>query len=404
MTSPTSQYSGPAAIESPKAATSAGSAASGGRLISLDAYRGFIMVVLVANGFGFVETAKRHPGTFWSTLAEQFQHAPWLGCTLWDLIMPAFLFMTGMAMAISYARREARGDSLREQIGHAATRALLLVVIGMLLQQQHNLLTNVLTQMGFGYLVVFFLLRRRFRLQILATAGILVGYWLLFVAYSPPGPSFDYAAAGITQNDVLPGIWAHWSKNVNLGAVIDRWLLNLFPQDVPFQYHPGGIVVITFIPSIANMAFGALSGQMLLRRTSNPAKLRWLVVAAAICLVLALALGATICPMVRRLWTPTYALYTGAWTLGLLAVFYWVVEVLNWRRWTYPFVVVGCNSIAVYLMSILWVRWISHRLRVHLGGDVFNFHLGPIVEHAAILAILWAICWWMYRNRIFLKL
>ena len=374
------------------------------RLLSLDAYRGFIMLVLAAEGLGAVQMARKFPDSIWTPIARQFRHTPWIGGVFWDMIMPAFILMVGVAMPLSFARRRAAGDDRRTQFRHAAMRAGVLVLLGMVLMSQQAKFLNVLTQMGLGYVFVFLLLDRSFRTQLLALTGILVGYWLLFALYPVPGPGYDFKAAATTAAEMQPGFWAHWSKNVNIAADFDRWLLNLFPQDKPFVAYVGSVQTLNFIPAMANMILGVMSGQVLMSARSTRKKLIWLLVAGAICMAIALVVGATICPIVKRIWTPSFALYSGAWTLWMLAAFYWVVDLRGWKAWTYPLVVFGTNSIVIYLMTLLWPQWIGKMLRVQLGANAFSGTYGPVWEHAAILAVMWIVCWWLYRRKIFIRI
>jgi predicted acyltransferase len=142
---------------------------------------------------------------------------------------------------------------------------------------------------------------------------------------------------------------------------------------------------------------------MLMRQRTQSSKLRWLMVVGAICMGGALIAGTTICPIVKRIWTPSFALFSAAWTVWMLAAFYWLIEIRGWRRWTFPLVVVGMNSIAIYLMTLLWPGWITRTLRVHFGSDLFTSTYGPIWLRCTIVIILWSCCYWLYRRKIFLR-
>src|SRR5574340_1616755 len=168
---------------------------AGARLVSLDAYRGFIMLLLVAEGFG-MGVLRNHPG--WSWLADQVDHAPWEGCTFWDLIQPAFTFMVGVAMPFSLAKRASQGDTSWGLFRHVAWRAFVLIVLSNVLSNFNSgrprpalQLINVLCQIAFGYFVCFLITRMRFTLQIAAAAAMLAGYWGLFVLF--PGPEGPFS-------------------------------------------------------------------------------------------------------------------------------------------------------------------------------------------------------------------
>src|SRR4051812_35631913 len=161
-------------------------AASTGRLGSLDAYRGFIMLVMASGGLAFPAVAKHFAGDpFWGFLAYQFDHALWAGCSFWDLIQPSFMFMVGVAMPYSYASRRAKGEAPASIWGHTLLRSAVLILLGIFLSSNWNKQTdftfvNVLTQMGLGYSCVFLLLGRGRVVQFAAAIGILAGYWYLF--------------------------------------------------------------------------------------------------------------------------------------------------------------------------------------------------------------------------------
>jgi predicted acyltransferase len=383
-----------------------------GRLVSLDAYRGFIMILMAsAAGVGVSQVARRLPESgFWSFLAYQTGHVEWVGCAFWDLIQPAFMFMVGVAMPYSYASRRARGESPARRTWHAASRSLVLVLLGILLASNGRPETNfsftiVLPQIGLGYFFVFLLLERGPRVQAAAAGGILVAYWLLFLLHPAPGPGFDWEAAGVSGGvEKLTGLFAHWNKNANAAAAFDQWFLNLFPRSQPFLYEGGGYQTLNFVPSMATMLFGILAGELLRGPRTPKEKLARLAIAGSAALVAGQLLGWTLCPIVKRIWTPSWAVYSAGWSLLMLAGFYWLVDIRGWKRWTFPFVVVGMNSIAMYLMFMLVRGWFRDTLKTHLGPAAFGGTYGPLLECASVLALLWLVCLWLYRRTIFLRI
>ncbi len=381
------------------------------RLSSLDAYRGFVMLAMVSGGLGFGAVARKLPdSTLWQFLAHQVSHVEWLGCTFWDLIQPSFIFMVGVAMPFSHASRLARGQSRTRLHLHAVFRAIVLVSLGIFLRSNGRQFTNftfedVVTQIGLGYLVVHFLVGHGIKVQALALGIILGGYWLAFLLYPLPAAGFDYAAVGVGSDwKHLEGFFAHWDKNSNLAAAFDQWFLNLFPRPQEFVYNGGGYQTLSFVPSMATMIFGLLSGELLRGARLPGAKAARLLVGGAACLLLGEILGHTVCPVVKRIWTPSWAVYSTGWTLLLLAAFYVVIEIWGWRRWAFPFVVVGMNSIAMYCMAQLSKGWVIKTMKTHFGPDTFSGLYGPIVQSVAALLALWLVCLWLYRRRIFLRI
>jgi predicted acyltransferase len=403
------------------------------RLVSLDAYRGLTMLAMASGGLGLHQVANNlrdagRDSAAWNFIGYEFEHVPWIGCALWDLIQPSFMFIVGVAMAYSCAARVAHGQSYPQMLRHAVVRAIILVLLGVFLRsdgrtQTYFTFEDVLSQIGLGYVFLFLLWNRPSWVQWTAAIGILVGYWLLFYAYPAPGPE-EYSAAGLPADwQRLEGLAAHWDKNTNAAAAFDRWFLNLFPREKPFVNNGGGYLTLSFIPSLATMIFGLLTGEMLRSPRSGGRKLALLVAFALAGLGAGLLLQATgICPIVKRIWTPSWALFSTGWVLLILAAFYAVVDLWGYRRWTFPLLVVGMNSITMYVMAELSKDWLYGTLRTHFGGpmnwlyETLREYLGeravapfdavyqPFFIQLWILLAMWLICYWLYRQRIFIRI
>lgn len=385
------------------------------RLVSLDAYRGLTMVAMASGGLGLHQVSKNFPDSpFWDAVGYHFEHAEWIGCATWDLIQPSFMFMVGVAMAYSCASRQAHGQSYGRMFAHAVVRSIVLVLLGIFLRSDNRPQTNftfedVLTQIGLGYTFLFLLWGRSMRFQFGAALAILIGYWCLFYFYPLPGADFDYAKVGVGRDwPHLQGMAAHWDKNTNAAATFDQWFLNLFPRSKPFVYNGGGYLTLSFIPSLATMIFGLMAGELLRSPRTSGQKFWILVMAGLVGLISGQLLHSTgICPIVKRIWTPSWTLFSTGWTLLILAAFYGVVDVLKYRRWTFPLVVVGMNSITMYCMEQLSHGWFYRTLRTHFGSGIFEF-LGkpyePMLARLFVLLGMWLVCYWLYRQRIFIRI
>jgi heparan-alpha-glucosaminide N-acetyltransferase len=386
----------------------------------MDTYRGFVMFLMMAEVLRLSRVARALPESeFWKFLSWHQSHVEWVGCSLHDLIQPSFSFLVGVALPYSIASRAARGQSGGVMMGHAVWRALLLILLGVFLRStgQNTAATNwtfedTLTQIGLGYVFLFALGFRSSRFQWIALGVLLVGYWAAFASYPLPDPGFDYAKVGVTKTWLethgLSGFAAYWQKNSNLAWAFDNWFMNLFPRERPFLFNRGGYATLSFIPTLGTMILGLLAGNVL-RSTRDPmAKIRWLLVAGVIGLASGWALGALgISPVVKRIWTPSWVLFSGGWCFLLLAGFYWIVDVLKFRRWAFPLIVIGVNSIAAYLIAHLFDGFIEKNLVTHLGSrtfQAFGSAYQPLLLGAATLAIMWALLWWMYRRKLFLKI
>ena len=400
----------------PAPAVAAPPAGSPPRLASLDAYRGFVMFLMMAEVLRLAEVASRVPqSAAWAFLAFHQTHAPWAGCSLHDLIQPSFSFMVGVAVPYSMASRLAKGQSKGWMTLHAFWRAFVLVALGIFLRSIDREFTrftfeDTLTQIGLGYGVLFLLGFRKSRDAWIALGAILVGYWAAFVLYPLPGPAFDWSAAGAKPDWAYnyTGFAAHWNKNTNLAWAFDTWFLNLFPPDGWFKYNGGGYATLSFIPTLGTMILGLLAGRVMKSDTAAREKMTWLLVAGAVGLASGWLLDATgVCPSVKRIWTPSWTLFSGGWCFLLLAAFYAVVDLAGWRKPAFWLIVIGMNSIAAYMIAHLFEDFIRSSLRTHLGAgtfEAFGVAYEPFVMGSAILLGYWLILYWMYKRKLFLRI
>jgi heparan-alpha-glucosaminide N-acetyltransferase len=385
------------------------------RLMSLDAYRGFVMVCLCGSGFGIAEVAERMPDSpFWQTLGPQFEHVAWRGGVFWDLIQPSFMFMVGAALSFSVAKREAAGQSMSALWGHVMFRSVALIVLGIFLSSGGGSGTNftfmnVLTQIGLGYPLLFLMSQWSPRAQAGAAVVLLLGYWAWFATGRLPGEGFDWSAYRLPPDwTFLTGFGAHWQIHTNVAAAFDRWFLNLFPRPEPFVFNAGGYQTLNFVPSIVTMLFGLMAGD-LIRQSKAVWPTVWRLTLFGIAgLGLGWGLDALgVCPLVKRIWTPSWTLYSTGWTVLMLTGFYAVIDGLGWRSWAFPLVVAGMNSMVLYLLSQLLRGYTLESLQRHLGQwwlTAFGEQYEPLVGSLAVLLCFWLFVFWLYRQKAFLRL
>lgn len=299
--------------------------------------------------------------------------------------------------------------------GHAIRRALILIVLGIFIRsirstQTYFTFEDTLTQIGLGYVLLFLLGFTRVRTQVVSLVLILICFWVAFVLYPAPGPLFDYARVGVPPEwpHLYTGFLSHWNKNSNLSWAFDVWFLNLFPREHPFIFNEGGWSTLSFIPTLGTMIMGLLAGEWLKGKESKEKKLRGLMLAGAALVLLGLAFQwAGICPIVKRVWTSSYTLYSGGLVVLMLAGFYALVDWKGQRRWAFPLVVVGMNSIAIYLMSWTMESFVGAAIDRHFGRAVSAI-AGPTFQPALhgflVVLIFWLILFWMYRRKIFLRI
>lgn len=298
---------------------------------------------------------------------------------------------------------------------HACWRALILVMLGIFLRSAGADRTNwtfedTLTQIGLGYPLLFWLGTKSMRAQLIGLGVILTGYWAAWALFPLPAENYDFAAAGARSGSVhnASGFAAHWNIHTNIGAAFDRWFLNLFPRDAPFVANEGGYLTLNFIPTLGTMILGLFAGKWLRMDIPPRQKISRMATAGILLVATGLILhGAGLCPLVKRVWTPSWTLFSGGMCFLILAGFYSVIDWRQYRRWDFPLRVVGMNAIAAYLMSWLAMGFIAKTLQTHLGQRTFNIFgsgYAPLVEGTLTLAIVWGILFWMFRRKLFLKI
>jgi predicted acyltransferase len=337
------------------------------------------MLMLVSAGFGFEALAQRNAAFL--PLARQFDHMEWEWITFWDLIQPAFMFMVGVAMPFAIAKRMEQGATQQELFWHVAARSLRLLLMSQILisigrGKMIFQLTNVLAQIAITYFAAYVIMQLRFRIQVLIAVLILAGHWALFAAF--PGTEGPF-----------------YSRTTNIGAVIDRFV---FGHD-----NPGHWVSINFITSTATTLFGVWTGWLLASSRSPREKMRILALAAAACLAGGLLMHPWN-PIVKRICTSSFTVYSTGWVLLMLLCFYWIVEVKQYRKWTFPLVVFGANSIFIYSIEMVLRGWLNRAV----GTFTLNFEwlgqFAPVAQSCAVLAVMWLLCYWLYQRKIFFKL
>jgi heparan-alpha-glucosaminide N-acetyltransferase len=387
------------------------------RNVAVDVYRGFVMLLMVAEVLQLSRVSAAFPTSwFWKFLALNQTHVEWAGCSLHDTIQPGFSFLVGVALPYSIASRIAKGGTFAKLLAHALWRSLLLILLGIFLRSMDHSQTyftfeDTLTQIGLGYPFLFLLGFRPPRWAWYALVAILTGYWLAWALYPLAPASFDWSSVGVTAawnaQHNYTGFLAHWNKNYNFGNTFDQWFLNLFPREHRFVYNDGGYLTLSFIPTLGTMILGLVAGRWL-REAAPKIPMKRLLMAGAIGVAAGLLLHFThVCPVVKRIWTPAWTLFSGGLCFFFLAAFCWIIEVKNKKKWAFALVVIGMNSITAYCIAHFLEEFLMSSFRINLGPHFFAF-LGSgfesLLRGAAILSCYWLILFWMYRRKIFLKI
>ena len=386
------------------------------RLKSADVYRGFVMLLMMAEVLSFQSVHEALPeNTFWRFMAFNQDHVAWIGCSLHDLIQPSFTFLVGVVLPYSIANRIAKREDSTKMIGHAFWRSFLLIALGIFLRSQGHTQTNytfedTLTQIGLGYGFLFLLGFRSQKIQVIALVIILLGYWIAFVLYHLPPSDFNYELVNVDKNweHLMSGFMAHWNKNSNLAWAFDTWFLNLFPRENPFIANGGGYATLSFIPTLGTMILGLFAGNILHSEKTDFEKLKLFLTYGIGGVILGLLLNYSgICPNVKRIWTPTWVIFSGGMCYLLLAFFYWTIDVLQKGKYATWLMVIGMNSIAAYVMAHTVDSYISKQLFTHLGRDyntIFGLPYKTLVHGGLVLLFEWLILNWMYKKKIFIKI
>ena len=386
------------------------------RNVAVDAYRGFVMLLMMGEVLQFAHAARAFPGShIWQFLAYNQTHVEWAGMSLHDTIQPGFTFLVGAALPYSLKSRQRKGESFRHMLLHTIWRSLVLVALGIFLRSTASSMTDftfedTLTQIGLGYTFAFLISFARPRWQWISLGAILFSYWLAWALYPTPGPGFDWAAVGVPpewHNHLLTGFAAHWNKNSNLGQAFDVWFLNILPRPSRFLYNEGGYLTLSFIPTLGTMLIGLAAGRWFMDAAPKIPLRKFFIAAAAFCAAGILLHFTGICPIVKRIWTPSWTLFSGGVCFFYLAVFSWIVDIKKQRALAFPLIVIGMNSIAAYVIAELGRDFVESSLRINLP-DAFLNCLGPRLEHtllgALTLLVYWLVLLWMFRKRIFVRI
>jgi len=385
------------------------------RATSIDAYRGFVMFLMLAEVLQLPSVAKQFPESpFWRSVLFHTTHVEWVGCSLHDLIQPSFSFLVGAAIAFSIARRQSAGQSLGRAARHAAYRSVLLIALGIVLRSVGKPQTNftfedTLTQIGLGYFPLFLLAwarRDRPAWHAVTICLLLAAYWLAFAIF--PTDVSDIREPSLWPHH-MKGFESHWEKNDNLAFAVDRTILNSFPREAPFLANRGGYATLSFFPTLATMLLGLMAGGWL-RNGMTPWKKAGLFAAVGAGLLSAGwgidALG--VGPMVKRIWTPSWVLFSGGWCFVFLAGFHAATDAIGYWGWSYPLRVIGANSILIYCIAEVPIAaFIVGTFKTHFGANAFQI-LGakpePVVAGAAVLGVYWLGLWWLYAKKVFVRI
>lgn len=441
----------------------------GGRVVAVDVLRGLVLLLLVPDtlgGFSFYRMAELHPDhPVWTALARQFSHVEWSGAAIWDLVMPLFVFLVGVSMAMSYRRRKSGGATDGEMLRLAALRSATLIVLGLLVQMtftSHLDEALLFLVLATGLPLATIVGRSAGRplppapaspSAALSAAWVLIvlGCAVAWMAHDPGKlgryelhqililiglaylPAFflmrhdDWikaiaaialiAAYGLAfalyapHADAAPvaGPWpslvaSHWRSGDNVAAAFDRWLLNLLPRAEPYAGNPHDYHTLQFVPLISVMLAGAIAGRSIIEGRGDRALPLRLGLAGVAGLAASWVLTVSGFPLVKSLWTPSWTVFSASVSLILLAMALRLFDSGRRAAWAKPLVVLGANSILLYVLAMT-ERWrvVSLWQRI-VPPDVMAVSWRPVLESLLVLAVFWMLAAVLDRLRVYVRI
>ena len=347
------------------------------RYVALDAARGFVMIYLCTEGFG-LSYLKSGPAA--TRVASWFTHLQWEGFRPWELVYPAFMFMVGVSFPFALARRKELGMTFGKNLRHVFFRACLLALFGAILyslsaHRYHADPIETLTQIGISYLLVFLILQLPLRWQLLAGVALMVLNWGIFA--------------------LLPGRTGPFDPTNNIGIRIDR---ALFGIDHTYDWQS-----IEFIGSTVTVLFGAWTATLIRSNRTLTQKLEILLGCAVASLLAGLAVSPVI-PIIHKCYTASYTFLHTCCILLMISFFVWLFDPERRQKQAFPFVVVGMNSIFIYLVNnSLKGPWLDPSVAVFTKRFHFLGMMGPVVQAWVVFFVMWYLCYWLYQRKICFK-
>jgi predicted acyltransferase len=328
------------------------------------------------------------PSPLTAGLNTQFQHVPWEGFHFYDLIFPLFLFVVGLVLPFSLSRRLEEGAHRRQLYGHLVRRLLVLLLLGYIYNglfdfNLHTLrISGVLQRIAICYfLAALVVMKTGIRGQAWVAGGILVVYWLILKFVPVPG----FGAGVITPEG-------------DLVAYLDRLFL---PRPYCCYFFGDNEGLLSTLPAVSTVLMGVLAGHWLRSKNSPRRKALGLALAGAASLLLAL-LWSYDFPIIKNIWTSSFVLFAGGWSLLLLALFYWIIDVRGFQRWSFFFKVIGMNAITIYLVDRFHL--IAPITNIFLHGAMRFFGAAqPLIWACGVVMTMWLFLYFLYRQKIFLK-
>jgi len=357
------------------------------RLLSLDAFRGFTMFLLIGEFTGLFSFLK--DPTFDSNIigfiGEQFHHHSWNGLHFWDLVQPYFMFIVGVAIPFSERNRLKKGSSEKAVFKHALIRSALLLLFGWALYcigpgRITFRFQNVLAQLSVTYLIAFLIRNKSISTQLVVSFALLAFTELIYRTFP------------------VAGFGQPFTPDHNFGAYVDLLISG--------ELSGGHWVSFNAIPTTAHTIWGVIVGKILLSGKSKNDILKAMVVGGLIGLAVGYALD-PVTPIIKRISTTSFVFVSGGWALLTFAFFYWIIDVMQYKSWAKFAVIVGTNSLFIYLFAhVGGGKLISNIIKPFTFGLFWWFGelSANIITGLVTWYFLWYLTYWLYKRKIFIKI
>ena len=359
-----------------------------GRITSVDFFRGLVMFLLAGEAASVFEHIDKFDNGFMHFLGTQFSHHEWHGLHFWDLIQPFFMFIVGVAIPFAVANRIKKGASDNDVLKHAIKRSLMLLFLGWALYfvDAGRLVfrfQNVLAQLSVTYLVAFLIRNKSFRFQLIFTLVILL---IIDLAY---------------RFFPVEGFNNPWVNFENLGA----WFNNKIEGvDKASEW-----ATLNFVSTTAHTVWGVLCGKLLMGNKPAVKKIQTLIIAGVSALVIGYSLDLlNITPIIKKIATSSFVLASGGWTILALAFSYWLIDVRKqFTKGSRMFIIVGMNSIFIYLFFSIGGAGLIWRIMAPFCNLLFGWGgelVSELITSLTVWGALWYLCYWLYKNKLFIKI
>jgi len=357
------------------------------RRLSIDFFRGITMFLLIGEFTGLFEILliSSEEGNIFHFVGFQLHHHPWNGLRFWDLVQPFFTFIVGVSIPFSVNKRRLHGDSEGQLLKHAIKRSIILLFLGWALYcidpgRITFRFQNVLAQLSVSYIIAFLIKDKSVNFQLIISFGLILFAELLFRFFWIPG--FDQP----------------FTPDQNFGAWFDLLISG--------ELSSGHWVSFNAISTTAHTIWGVLTAKLIMSDRDDTKKFKIMIIAGIILFVSGYTLD-PLTPIIKRIATSSFVIASGGWTLIAMALSFWFIDIKRYDKWVWVFAVVGMNPLFIYLFAHVggarFIEPILHPFTYALFSWTGE-HIAEIITALLVWTVLWYMCYWLYKRKIFIKI